>query len=157
MAVGRIEIVLGYTGPMESVLASLEEALAMGRQRALTSQAGFPGTAGEVQMWGEAVVFEDGEKIRVGVWHVDPDAPDADGWGVVDGRLPNEFFNGDPVDPGEPGDDPGDVAEWVEPTGDSSSWYNTGDRVLFEGQVYESTLDSNVYAPGVVAGAWVLV
>ena len=53
---------------------------------------------------------------------------------------------------------PGQVDEWVQPTGAQDA-YNIGDRVWFgtETDVYESTVDANVFAPLVVAGQWVLV
>ena len=40
----------------------------------------------------------------------------------------------------------GVVAEWVQPTGGHNA-YNTGDKVIFEGTVYESTIDGNVWSP----------
>ena len=50
------------------------------------------------------------------------------------------------------------VLEWVQPTGAQDA-YNIGDQVWFgvETDVYESTVDANVFAPLVVAGQWVLV
>jgi len=45
---------------------------------------------------------------------------------------------------------------WVQPTGAHDA-YQTGDRVVYNGTVYESTVDANIYAPGVVAGQWVEV
>lgn len=47
-----------------------------------------------------------------------------------------------------------DILDWVQPTGAQDA-YNIGDRVRFEGQVYESTVDANVWAPNVFG--WVLV
>lgn len=51
---------------------------------------------------------------------------------------------------------PGEILEWVQPTGAQDA-YNTEDRVIYEGQTWESTVDANVYAPGVVEGQWVVV
>ena len=53
---------------------------------------------------------------------------------------------------------PGEILEWVQPTGAQDA-YNIGDQVWFgvETDVYESTVDANVFAPLVVAGQWVLV
>jgi len=50
------------------------------------------------------------------------------------------------------------VLEWVQPTGAQDA-YNIGDRVWFgvETDVYESTVDANVFAPLVVAGQWILI
>ncbi len=49
--------------------------------------------------------------------------------------------------------DPNVIPEWEQP--DSTNPYSKGDRVMFEGQVYESTINSNVWAPNVYG--WVLV
>ena len=46
-----------------------------------------------------------------------------------------------------------EVAEWVQP--DSTNPYMTGDRVLHNGSTWESTVDSNVWEPGVYG--WVVV
>lgn len=43
--------------------------------------------------------------------------------------------------------------EWVQPTGAHDA-YQTGDEVLYGGQVWRSTIDANVWAPGVYG--WVL-
>lgn len=40
-----------------------------------------------------------------------------------------------------------EVAEWVQP--DSTNPYMTGDRVLHNGSTWESTVDNNVWEPGV--------
>lgn len=49
--------------------------------------------------------------------------------------------------------DPNIAPEWEQP--DSTNAYNKGDRVMFEGQLYESTINSNVWAPNVYG--WILV
>ena len=46
--------------------------------------------------------------------------------------------------------------EWVAPTGAHDA-YNTGDRVLFEGQTYESVIDGNSYSPSDYPAGWALV
>jgi len=48
----------------------------------------------------------------------------------------------------------GVIPEWVQPTGAQDA-YNLGDQVTYEGQVWESTIDANVWAPGVYG--WILV
>lgn len=50
-----------------------------------------------------------------------------------------------------PGD--GTVAEWVQP--DSTNPYMTGDKVTHNGQTWESTVDGNVWEPGVYG--WITV
>jgi len=43
---------------------------------------------------------------------------------------------------------PGVIAEWVQPTGGHDA-YNTGDRVTHNGHTWVSTVDANVWEPGV--------
>ena len=43
---------------------------------------------------------------------------------------------------------PDEIPEWRQPLG-SEDAYHTGDRVKYEGKVYESTVDNNVWTPGV--------
>jgi hypothetical protein len=49
---------------------------------------------------------------------------------------------------------PGEIPEWRQPTGAQDA-YNTGDLVRYNGQVWESTIDNNVWAPG-TSNLWVL-
>ena len=44
-------------------------------------------------------------------------------------------------------EDPDAIPEGVQPTGAHDA-YQLGDRVRYQGKVYESTLDNNVWAPG---------
>ncbi|WP_179022067.1 hypothetical protein [Winogradskyella forsetii] len=48
------------------------------------------------------------------------------------------------------------VLDWVQPTGAQDA-YNIGDQVIYpsgSGTVWESNVDANVFAPGVVANQW---
>jgi hypothetical protein len=47
-------------------------------------------------------------------------------------------------------------AEWVQPTGAHDA-YNIGDFVTFEGQVWESVIDGNVWSPTVHPDGWRLI
>lgn len=60
----------------------------------------------------------------------------------------------DPEEPEEPEDpeEPG-YPEWAPPTG-SHDAYNTGDRVIFEGKVYESLMDGNTWSPTDNPAGW---
>ena len=49
----------------------------------------------------------------------------------------------------------GTPSEWVQP--DSTNPYMTGDRVIFNGQVYESVIDNNVWSPSAYPAGWTLV
>lgn len=43
--------------------------------------------------------------------------------------------------------------EWVQPTGAQDA-YNVGDRVTFQGAVYESVIDGNVWSPSGYPAGW---
>ena len=43
--------------------------------------------------------------------------------------------------------------EWVQPLGASDA-YNTGDIVSYNGKLYKSTIDANVWAPDVYPAGW---
>lgn len=45
------------------------------------------------------------------------------------------------------------IQDFIQPTGAHDS-YNTGDKVQFEGKVYESTMDNNVYSPSDYPSGW---
>lgn len=45
--------------------------------------------------------------------------------------------------------------EWVQP--DSTNGYMIGDRVIFEGSVYESIIDNNIWSPSAYPNGWKLV
>ena len=45
------------------------------------------------------------------------------------------------------------IMDWVQPTGGHDT-YNTGDKVIFEGEVYESTIDANTWSPSEYPQGW---
>ena len=51
-----------------------------------------------------------------------------------------------------PGQGGTDIGEWVQP--DSTNPYMTGDRCRFEGEVYESIIDGNVWSPADYPAGW---
>ena len=51
-------------------------------------------------------------------------------------------------------EDPEAIPEWVQPAGTHDA-SQTGDRVRYQGKVYESTVDNNVWEPGVTG--WIEV
>lgn len=55
-----------------------------------------------------------------------------------------------------PGEEPPAPADWVQPTGAHDA-YNLGDRVTFEGQVYESAIDANTWSPAAYPAGWLLI
>ena len=48
-----------------------------------------------------------------------------------------------------------DIPEWVQP--DSTNAYMTGDKVMYEGAAYESTIDNNVWSPADYPAGWQIV
>lgn len=48
-----------------------------------------------------------------------------------------------------------DVGEWTQP--DSTNPYNTGDRCLYNGVLYESVIDNNVWSPADYPAGWKLI
>jgi hypothetical protein len=45
------------------------------------------------------------------------------------------------------------IPEWVQPTG-SHDAYNIGDKVIYEGKVYESLIDGNTWSPTAYPQGW---
>lgn len=46
----------------------------------------------------------------------------------------------------------GEPQEWQQP--DSTNGYKTGDRVIYNGKIYESTIDNNVWSPEAYPAGW---
>lgn len=47
------------------------------------------------------------------------------------------------------------IPEWEQP--DSTNPYMIGDKVMFEGQVYESVINNNIWSPAAYPAGWQLV
>lgn len=47
----------------------------------------------------------------------------------------------------------GEIPDWVQPTGTQDA-YNKGDKVRYEGYIYESTIDGNVWSPADYPQGW---
>ena len=45
------------------------------------------------------------------------------------------------------------IPEWVQPTNKHNA-YNTGDKVIYEGKVYESIIDNNTWSPTDYQAGW---
>ena len=48
--------------------------------------------------------------------------------------------------------DPEVIPEWEQP--DSTNAYKAGDKVRFEGKVYESLIDNNIWSPAAYPAGW---
>ena len=75
------------------------------------------------------------------------------GWQLIE-NAGGESGNQPEPEP-EP-EQPAEAPEFVQPTGAHDA-YNTGDRVTYNGNVYESTMDGNVYSPDAYPQGWYLV
>ncbi len=51
--------------------------------------------------------------------------------------------------------DPEVIPDWVQP--DSTNPYMTGDKVRFEGHIYESIIDNNIWSPTGYPAGWKLI
>lgn len=51
---------------------------------------------------------------------------------------------------------PNEIPDWVQPTGAQDA-YQTGDQVVFEGQIWESSIDANVWSPTALPSGWTLI
>lgn len=47
------------------------------------------------------------------------------------------------------------IPEWAQP--DSTNGYSKGDRVRYEGRIYESLIDGNIWSPAAYPGGWKIV
>lgn len=56
----------------------------------------------------------------------------------------------------EPTPEPEEWPQWVQPTGAHDA-YNTGDKVMYNGKHYQSTINGNVWSPDAYPAGWQLV
>lgn len=87
----------------------------------------------------------------------DPDTVPGN-WELVDGE-PTEPDEGEiTTEPEEPSDEPTEptIPEFIQPTGAHDA-YGIGDRVTYNGKVYESTMAGNVWSPDAYPQGWKLV
>lgn len=54
-----------------------------------------------------------------------------------------------------PGQDGTDIGPWERP--DSTNPYMTGDRVIFDGYIQESTIDNNIWSPAEYPAGWKII
>ena len=74
-----------------------------------------------------------------------------------DGRI-WEYVEENTITPGaeDQPDEPKAVLEFVQPTGAHNA-YSKGDKVTYNGKVYESVIDSNVWSPDAYPAGWSVV
>lgn len=83
--------------------------------------------------------------INGNVWP--PDVYPA-GWELVESTSPEPEPGGEEEEP-----EPSEYPEFVQPTGAHDA-YNTGDIVKYNGVLYKSLIDGNVWAPDVYPAGW---
>lgn len=90
--------------------------------------------------WKAGIAYTTGKKIQYGgvVWKVLQDHTSQDGW--EPGAAPSLFA--EVLIP-----DPDVIPEWKQP--DSTNPYMSGDKVTHNGSTWVSTVDNNVWEPGV--------
>ena len=97
---------------------------------------------GAHDMYGQGAIVTHGGKTWESITPNNVWEPGLSGW--------REVAADDP-DTGEPG-----VADYVQPTGGHDA-YQIGDRVRFDGKVYESVIAGNVWSPSAHAAGWKLI
>lgn len=90
--------------------------------------------------WKAGIAYKTGKKIQYGgvVWKVLHDHTSQEGW--EPGAAPSLFA--EVLIP-----DPDVIPEWKQP--DSTNPYMSGDKVTHNGSTWVSTIDNNVWEPGV--------
>lgn len=58
-----------------------------------------------------------------------------------------------PASEAEPEVEPEGIPEWVQPSGAHDA-YNIGDRVRYNGTIYDSLINGNAYSPDVYPAGW---
>lgn len=136
-----------------------------------------PTGAHDAYMKGECCLWTDGKVYRSTMETANAYSPAAypQGWEEVTaagdpGTTPEPGTEPEPETPTEPGTEqkPGQdpetggeetgetVPAFVQPTGAHDA-YQTGDRVIYNGKIYESTIDNNVWSPDTYPQGWKLV
>lgn len=95
---------------------------------------------------GESVQYKPGDRVRYAdiLYKVLQEHTSQLDWNPAD--SPSLFAE---ILPGQGGTD---IGEWQQP--DSTNPYMIGDRVIFEGKIYESTVDNNVWSPADYPAGW---
>ena len=108
-------------------------------------------------MTGDRVIFEEKEYESLVDNNVWSPSANPSGWQLVEEvkepEIPVEPEPETPVEPEEPEIET--VPEWVQP--DATTAYKKGDKVMFEGKIYESTIDGNVWSPSAYPQGWQLI
>ena len=106
-------------------------------------------------MTGDRVIFEEKEYESLVDNNVWSPSANPSGWQLVEEVEEPET----PVEPEEPEipvePETPTIPEWVQP--DATTAYKKGDRVMFEGKIYESLIDNNIWSPIGYPAGWQLI
>lgn len=131
---------------------------------AMWAVVGDPGQAGTID---DPITAALGMEYTYGLYYLDPEdgktylcerIGEETGGKIILQYLPHELV-GQYFSAAESGEEPAEPGtgdtypEWVQPTGGHDA-YNTGDRVTYNGSVYESTIDGNVWNPEEYPDGW---
>jgi hypothetical protein len=119
-------------------------------------------------MIGDRVMFENKEYESLVDNNVWSPSANPSGWQLVEEEIEEPETPVEPEIPVEPEPEPEPelpeeptepieptIPEWVQP--DATTAYKKGDRVMFEGKVYESVIDGNVWSPTAYPAGWQLI
>lgn len=111
-----------------------------------------------IPLWVQPLGATDAYKLGDIVMHNDKkwkSTIDANVWepGVYGWEEVVESTDGGETDQDTPSTDTDAIADFVQPTGAHDA-YKKGDKVKFEGKVYESLIDNNVYSPTAYPTGW---
>ena len=98
-------------------------------------------------MTGDRVIFEEKEYESLVDNNVWSPSANPSGWQLVEKEVEEPEI---PVEPETP-----TIPEWVQP--DATTAYKKGDRVMFEGKIYESLIDNNIWSPIGYPAGWQLI
>ena len=98
--------------------------------------------------WKSNTTYSVGDRVRYGenIYKVLTAHTSQDDWTPT--TAPSLFAR---ILPGQQGSDE-EIGEWVQP--DSTNPYMKGDKVRFEGKIYESLIDNNIWSPAAYPAGW---
>ena len=97
-------------------------------------------------VWAPSAYPQGWEEVSIDAGPIEPDTEEPD----EPSTEPEQPEEGDEEDPYK------DVKDFVQPTGAHDA-YNVGDRVKYNGHVYESTIANNAYSPDAYPQGWKLL
>ena len=100
----------------------------------------------ENNVWAPSAYPQGWEEVSIDAGPIEPDTEEPGG---------DEVVEPEPTPKPEP-EEPETYPEFVQPTGAHDA-YQIGDRVLYNGKVYESTIANNAYSPDVYPQGWKLL